>query len=83
MLLVMHVMMLLPEQLAHEADVRYRQAQRLDSRQPLFVRERRDFSPQLVESFVQVEHSAAFANVGGAPLGDGGDATAGFLVRVL
>ena len=69
------------QQLRHEANVRYRQAQCFDARQPFLVREGGHFAAQLVERFVQVEHAAPFAYVGCAPLCHRGYSAARFLCR--
>lgn len=66
-------------QLGHEANVRDCQTKCLNPRQMLLVGECGDLPAQLIESFVQVEHPTAFADVGRPPLGNGGDSATRFL----
>lgn len=68
-------------QLCHEGDVGDGQTQGLYPRQTLLVSKRWHFASQLVKSFVQVEHPAAFANICSSSLGYRSDPSPGLLGR--
>lgn len=59
------------QELAHEGDVGDRQTEGLYPRESLLVGEGWDFPAEFVESFVEVEHSPAFSDVGSSSLSDG------------
>jgi len=69
------------QQFGHEPDVRDGQPERFDPGQPLFVRERGHFAPELVERLVQVVHAPALAYVGRTPLRQRGHPPPDFLRR--
>lgn len=67
------------QQFGHEPDVRDGQPERFDPGQPLFVRERGHFAPELVKRLVQVVHAPALAYVGRTPLRQRGHPPPDFL----
>lgn len=69
------------QQFDHEANVGDGQSKGLNAGQPFLVSERRNLSPEFVEGFIQIEHPSSFTNIGSSPLGEGGHAPSGFLMR--